>query len=109
MVEVSIPSRRVGLESNSSFQACFASFARTFTSNPLCEVAQDPLRDFVRSSVAAELPRQLAVLRKHLAGAVPGHLGGHRCDLVAKALLGLLLLAAALLEVLPVRLDRVPQ
>src|SRR5581483_8283159 len=101
MVEVSIPSPRVGLESNSSFQACFASFARTFTSNPLCEVAQDPLRDFVRSSVAPELPHELAVLRKHLAGAVPGHLRGHRGDLVAQPLLRLLLLAAALVQVLP--------
>src|SRR5579871_5768732 len=100
MVDVSIPSpRRVELASNSSFQACFASFARIFTANPLCEVAQDPLRDFVRSSVALQLLSEVAVLGKHLARPLARHLRRDVGDLVAKPLLRLRRLPAGLLEV----------
>src|SRR5438270_12876016 len=110
MVDVSMPSsRRDELDSNSSFQTCLGSLDLIFTSNPLCDVPQDLLRDFVGSSVAPQPIRQLAVRRQRLAGPLARHLGGDLRNLVAEPLLGLRLRAAGLLQVLAVRLDRSPE
>src|SRR5260221_3684253 len=109
MVEVSMPSlRRVELASNSSFQTCLASLARTFISNPLCDLAQDPLRNFVRWAVAVELFRQLPAVGQRLPGPVAGHVSNHLHRLVAQALLGQRRRPPASLQARAVRLDRSP-
>src|SRR6267378_7276318 len=48
IVDVSIPSSRVGADSKSSFQTCLRSRARTFTLNPLSRPVQDLLGRGVR-------------------------------------------------------------
>src|SRR5690242_10588345 len=92
MVEVSMPSSRlVWLESNSSCQICLGSLVRIFTAvlSPLCEVFQDPLRDFVRSAVAFEPLDQLAVLVQRRPRPLPGELRHHLCGLVPEPFLRL--------------------
>src|SRR5579859_7302836 len=90
IVDVSMPSLRLeALESNSSCHTCLGSFARTFTWNSLCELAQDLLCDFVRSSVLEKALRQPAVVRQRRPGPLPGQLGHHLRGLVAQPLLGL--------------------
>src|SRR2546423_4193967 len=111
MVEVSMLSvRRVLLDSNSSRQTCFGSFALTFMClDPLSEVFQDLLRDCIRRAVLPQPVGQDATVRQRLPRTLPGHLGHDVGGLVLQPLLGLRPRLAHRLPVLAVRPRPPPQ
>src|ERR1700730_16323091 len=126
MVEVSTPSSRAGLDSNSSCQTCLASRARTFIfSRSLSEVdplalwfalrrrasllVEDRVGGSVRRAVLQQSRCQVVVLGKGLAGALSRELGHDLGGLVLEPVLSQLARGTACLEVLAMGLDRGPK
>src|SRR5438093_1272737 len=78
IVEVSMPSSRAGLDSNSSCHTCFGSRARTFNSDQLSVgvALEDLLGGSIWGAVLQQALRQRGIVFERLPGPAPGQLRG---------------------------------
>src|SRR5207249_7375344 len=111
IVEVSMPSSRAGLDSNSCCHTCFGSRARTFNSDQLSVgvALEDLLGGSIWRAVLQQALRQRGIVFERLPGPAPGQLRGDLGRLVAKPLFGQLFGPPAGLEVTAMRDDCRPQ
>src|SRR5438552_18350687 len=111
IVEVSMPSSRAGLDSNSSCHTCFGSRARTFNSDQLSVgvALEDLLGGSIWGAVLQQALRQRGIVFERLPGPAPGQLRGDLGRLVANALAGQRFGPPAPLQVPPMRDDRRPR
>src|SRR2546429_8855854 len=86
IVEVSMPSSRAGLDSNSSCHTCFGSRARTFNSEQLSVgvALEDLLGGSIWRAVLQQALRQRGIVFERLPGPAPGQLRGDPGRLVPK-------------------------